>query len=109
MFRAVLRVARGRRRLCLVALRLGRFRFGLRFASFLLRARVLVVGNVEARALENQPCARAEQPLERELVALRAFLERLLAHRLEVLEVVAAFLAGILVSRHEGERRGYEE
>src|SRR6266542_1037353 len=109
MFPAVLPVARGRRRLRLVALRLRRFRFGLPSARFLLRALVLVVGDVESRALDDQPSARAEQLLERELVALRAFLERLLAHRLEVLEVVAAFLAGILVSRHEGERRGYEE
>src|SRR5579871_1065324 len=66
-----------------------------------LVARALVVGLVETRPLEDDPGARAEEALERRLLALGAFGQKRRGDRLELVEVVPAVLALVLVGRHE--------
>src|ERR1700690_3271603 len=51
---------------------------------------VLVVGDVKPAPLEDEPGAAPDQPLERRLGAFRALLQRLVPHRLELLEMVTA-------------------
>ena len=61
---------------------------------------VFVIGDVEPAAFENQSCAAAHEALEPSFLAHGAFREPLVAHRLDVLEGVAAFGAFILVGGH---------
>src|SRR5262249_444840 len=59
-----------------------------------------VVGLVEARALEEDRGAGAEEAAQLRLLALGAFLERLLREALELLELVAARVAPGVVGGH---------
>src|SRR5450755_3687966 len=73
--------------------RRGRFRLGLGGGGGLAgrglgHPLVLVVGDIEAAALENEARPAADQPFQRQLVALRAFPERQVPHGLELLEMV---------------------
>src|ERR1700679_3424447 len=58
------------------------------------------VGDVEAAALEDQARAPSHQPLQRGPLAFRALPERLVPHGLELLEMVAALGAFVLVGGH---------
>src|SRR5688572_16367281 len=83
-----------------LGLRGGRLRVRLRLRR---PARLLpVVGLVEARALEDDAGARAEEPHQPPLPALRALLQRGVRHRLELLEEVLAGGALVLVGRRHG-------
>src|SRR5262249_36013011 len=59
-----------------------------------------VFGLVEPRALEAQPGAGADDPLELALLARRALALRAVLHALEQLEAVPAGIALVVVGRH---------
>src|ERR1700691_5666753 len=84
----------GIRRGLRVARRLGFALGGPRLALF------PVVGDVEPAPLEDQPRAATHQPLQGRPAAFRAFLQGLVPHGLELLEMVAALWAFVLVGGH---------
>jgi hypothetical protein len=59
-----------------------------------------VVGDIETRALKDESGAATDQTFKALFFAFRTLFQRFVAHRLELLKLVTAFLTGILVGGH---------
>src|SRR5579883_783396 len=85
---------------------LARFVFGgLAFALLSFLPRTAIVGFVEARTLEDNRSATSEEAFELVLFAFGALGQRRVRKRLQFVELMAAGVATVIVSRHESSGR----